>query len=123
VGRILAGGAGLSGRVIACCAQVVDDEGLMAGRSIHPGTLVDVAVQLHRDEAVGAEVLAERDRAVGLRLEVPESAPSELVVRVGLLVRWLRTLQDSPGAARSGGAALTTVGLGAVLLGLVLGLD
>ena len=97
---------------------MVDDAGLMARPSVHPGTLVDVAVQLHRDEAAELDALVERDRAVGLRLGVATDPPAEPAARAGGLVRWLDGL---PEASRGGGAALTTVGLGAVVLGGVLG--
>ena len=96
----------------------------MARHPVHPGTLVDVAVQLHRDEAMGVEALAERDRAVGLELGLDVGGPpdakigDEPAARARGLVRWLDAL---PEASRSGGAALTTVGLGAVLVGLLLG--
>ena len=97
---------------------MVDDAGSMARPSVHPGTLVDVAVQLHRDEAAELAALAERDRAVGLQLGAEADTAADPAARARWLVRWLDAL---PGASRSGGAALTTVGLGAVLLGLLLG--
>ena len=63
----------------------------MGRSSVHPGTLVDVAVQLHRDESAGVEALAQRDRAVGLELGLGEADASATTpdARAGLLVRWL----------------------------------
>ncbi|MEE9405693.1 MAG: DUF2868 domain-containing protein, partial [Algisphaera sp.] len=93
---------------------------------IQPGTLIDLAVQLHRDQAVAPGVLAERDRKIGLDLELEVSGEGGLAkpaaghgaVRAGLLARWLKALPDAP---QSGATALATVGLGAVVLGLLLG--
>lgn len=88
----------------------------------HPGTLIDLAIQLRRDEALPQDTLRSRDRAIGQRLGASKSdagqPPQNAADRAGLATAWLDELDDPP---RRGGEALGVVGFVAVGLGLLLG--
>ncbi|MEO1235421.1 MAG: DUF2868 domain-containing protein [Planctomycetota bacterium] len=94
-------------------------------RKPRTATLIDLAIQLHRDEAEPIEKLRRRDRAIGRRLAERGALeprvtgdPHGGADRVGLLTAWLAEL-DAP--VHRGGEALTFVGFATVLLGAVLG--
>ena len=89
-----------------------------AGR-VGPGTLIDLAVQLHRDEGAPSAALRERDRRIGLEQGAGlEGESADDTGRAKRLARWLGALPDPP---RGGAAALATVGVAAALMGLLLG--
>lgn len=84
-----------------------------------PGTLLDLATQLHRDELAPLERLRRRDREIGqsLGLDRGEEAIS-IPERAGRLTRWLAEIPDAPARGEEG---LRWVGLIAVGIGLLLG--
>ncbi|MEM9914967.1 MAG: DUF2868 domain-containing protein [Planctomycetota bacterium] len=87
--------------------------------SPQPGTLLDLATQLHRDDAEPLDKLRRRDRAIGQQLgldERPEAANA--AERARRLTAWLDALDEAP---HRGGDGLRWVGLIAVGLGLLLG--
>ena len=90
-----------------------------------PGTLIDLAVQLRRDETQPDAALRQRDRAVGQELGVgPEDGQGMMPpARARLITAWLNTLPRHPTAGEKphGGDALGVVGLLAVVVGLLLG--
>ncbi|MEM7626985.1 MAG: DUF2868 domain-containing protein [Planctomycetota bacterium] len=85
-----------------------------------PGTLIDRAVQLRRDEVLPTDTLRRRDRAVGQQLGVgpAESAGMKAPTRAGLITAWLSAV---PGDRPRGGDALWVVSLLAVVIGVLLG--
>ncbi|MBB6428907.1 DUF2868 domain-containing protein [Algisphaera agarilytica] len=84
-----------------------------------PGTLLDLATQLHRDEAEPLERLRTRDRGIGKELGFEASQePLDTPTRARRLTAWLDAIPDSP---HRGGDGLRLVGLIAVGIGLLLG--
>ena len=83
----------------------------MSRPRITAGTLIDLAVQLDRDDAAEASMLRERDRRIGREVDHGQDDAERVAA-------WLGRLEDPP---HRGGTTLTVVGLAAVLIGLVLG--
>ncbi|MEM9418831.1 MAG: DUF2868 domain-containing protein [Planctomycetota bacterium] len=87
--------------------------------SPQPGTLLDLATQLHRDEAEPLERLRTRDRGIGKELGFATSQePLDTPTRAGRLTAWLYAIPEAP---HRGGDGLRLVGLVAVAIGLLLG--
>ncbi|MEM6459445.1 MAG: DUF2868 domain-containing protein [Planctomycetota bacterium] len=82
-----------------------------------PGTLVDLAVRLRRDEATGWDELTRRDREIGRVLGLTEK-PRDLRGKATAVTAWLSRVEP---AVDLGRPALAKVGAAAVLLGLLLG--
>ncbi|MEM9882733.1 MAG: DUF2868 domain-containing protein [Planctomycetota bacterium] len=82
-----------------------------------PGTLVDLAVRLRRDEAIGWDELTRRDRAIGQVLGLDEK-PQDFRRKAEAVAGWLTRVEP---AVDLGRPALAKVGAAAVLLGLLLG--
>lgn len=91
-----------------------------------PGTLLDLAVQMRRDETQPDTTLRKRDRAVGQKLGVgPEDADGMTPpARAGLIAAWLHNLPEDHAQEQfrgGGGDALWVVSLLAIAVGALLG--
>ena len=80
------------------------------------GTLIDLAVQVDRDEAEQDAALRRRDRAIGQELGAAAEPTAAQVP--GLITGWLAALREAP---RRGGDALTLLTVAAAAIGLLLG--
>ena len=83
----------------------------MSRPRITAGTLLDLAVQLDRDDAAEASTLRERDHRIGRDVDHGQDDAARVTA-------WLHRLDDPP---HRGGVTLTVIGLVAVFLGLVFG--